>query len=224
MRSVTFLLVCLAGVSSGFQILSASTSASTRTSPLFAVGIGQKYEPKWKKKSTLADEIGDVDLASKGLKGTIPVVFKQGNVTRTTMALAGQPLSDVAIQAGQFIKYGCKKGECGTCQCMMNGKWVRPCTDKVPADLLPGQQLVLQVKVIKNKSKSSGKFYSFKSFIMGFWNNLLGMVGFVKWRKASKKNWLERQEYEELIRVKTLEKRAARLERERLAQLSSFKP
>lgn len=72
----------------------------------------------------------------------------------------------------------------------------------------------VQVKEIKSKAASSGKFYSVRSFLMGFYNNLLGMVGFVKYRRAAKKNWDERQEYEDLIRQKTLEKRAARLARE----------
>ncbi len=93
----------------------------------------------------------------------------------------------------------------------MNGQWIRPCCTFVPADV---SEYKVQVKAIKSKSKSSGKFFSVRSFFMGFWNNLLGMVGFVKYRRAAKKNWEERQEYEELIRQKTLEKRAARLARE----------
>jgi len=80
------------------------------------------YEPKWKKKKTLAEEVGDSIAAGSfsnvGIKGDIPVTFKQGNVTKTTMASVGMPLRDVAIQAGQFIKYGCGKGECGTCEAL----------------------------------------------------------------------------------------------------------
>mmetsp|Transcript_112527 Transcript_112527/g.220556 ORF Transcript_112527/g.220556 Transcript_112527/m.220556 type:complete len:234 (+) Transcript_112527:55-756(+) len=170
---------------------------------------GKGYVPKWTKKSTLADEQGssnDLGFANVGLKGTIPVVFKQGNETRTSMAWAGQPLRDVATQAGQFIKYGCGKGECGTCECMVNGKWIRPCTATVPS-LVSGEELIVQVKAIKTKSKSSGTFFSFRSFIMGFWNNLLGMIGFVKFRKAAKKNWEERKAYEDLVAQKTLEKK-----------------
>ena len=168
-------------------------------------GTGTGYEPQWKKKDT----IGGADLNSKdkGLIGSVSVVFKQGNVTKTTMAIVGQPLSDVASQAGQFIKYGCGKGECGTCEALCNGKWIRPCINTVPADLAPGEDLVIQVKDIKSKTTSSGKFYSARSFFMGFYNNLLGMVGFVKTRKLAKKNWDDRQEYEELIRQKTLEKK-----------------
>lgn len=89
---------------------------------------------------------------------------------------------------------------------MLNGKWVRPCVVTVPATE-QGTELVVQVKQVAAKSKSSGKFFSIKSFIMGFWNNLLGMFGFLRYRKAAKKNWDERREYEELIRQKTLEKK-----------------
>lgn len=169
------------------------------------------YEPKWKKKETLADQNGGIkDFKQIGLKGNVPVIFKQGNETRATVALAGQPLRDVATQADQFIKYGCGKGECGTCECLVNGQWIRPCQTNVPGNLAPGEEYVVQVKEVKNKAVSSGKFYSFRSFIMGFYNNLLGMVGFVKYRRAAKKNWLERQEYEDLIRQKTMQKKIAR--------------
>ena len=82
------------------------------------------YEPKWKKKKTLEEKLLESGEASvitpkdKGIKGNINVVFKQGNETRSTLAMAGQPLRDVATQAGQFIKYGCGKGECGTCEAL----------------------------------------------------------------------------------------------------------
>lgn len=162
------------------------------------------YEPKWKKKKTLAEEAG----TGIGLVGNIPVVFRQGNETRRTLALAGSPLSFAAAQAGQAIRYGCKKGECGTCEALCNGKWIRPCVAVIP-ELPAGEEFVLVVKEIK-KAKSSGKFFSVRSFIMGFYNNLLGMVGFVKQRRAAKKNFQERLELEEMIRKKALEKKNAR--------------
>ena len=171
------------------------------------VTVGQKYVPKWVKKETVGG--ADLDESAKGLKGNIPVVFKQGNSTKRTMGLVGQPLSDVATQANQFIRYGCKKGECGTCECMVDGKWIRPCVETVPA-LAEGEELVLTLKALKSKSTSSGKFYSAKSFVMGFYNNALGMVGFVKTRRQAKKNWEDRVEYERLVQLKTLERKAAR--------------
>lgn len=211
MRSLILLLVVAA--TCAFQ---ASVPARTASSALFVAQVPNAkekgYTPKWTKKETIGG--GDMADDAKGLKGNIPVVFTQGNETRTTMAIVGQPLSDVATQAGQFIKYACKKGECGTCECMSNGKWVRPCVDTVPATQLPGQTLKIKIKAIKSKTTSSGKFYSVKSFFMGFYNNLLGMVGFVKMRREAKQNFADRLEYEELIRTLTLEKRAERIEHE----------
>jgi ferredoxin len=259
-----------------------TTTTTTQSSGLFAVvtstnknkAVAAGYEPKWTKKSTLADKEGDANslgFDKVGLKGTIPVVFRtvktdnsmndlktkkkkkqegaagDDNQTRqqqqpaaasssaptqavavveekTSMAWAGQPIRDVATQAGQYIRYSCGKGECGTCECMINGKWVRPCVDVIPADAgavaTSDQPLVIQVKAVKSKAKSSGKFFSIRSFIMGFWNNLLGMIGFVKFRRAANQNWEERRAYEELVRVRTIEKRMQRLAREAAAAAS----
>ncbi len=206
------------GVSSRWKNLLSSSETylkSRRGKMTVAMAVKAKYDPKWKKQLTLAEQLErdgakTTSAPDAGLIGTIPVVFKQGNSTKSTMALAGQPLSDVASQAGQYIKYGCGKGECGTCEALCNGKWIRPCSTSVPTDLAPGEELTILVKEIKSKSKSSGKFYSIRSFFMGFYNNLLGMVGFVKWRKAAQKNFEERMEYEDLVATRVAEKKAAK--------------
>jgi len=45
---------------------------------------------------------------------------------------------------------------------------------------------------------------------MGFVNNLLGMIGFVKQRRAARKNWEERQEIEDKInQLAEMKRRAA---------------
>eukprot|EP00545_Synedropsis_sp_CCMP1620_P010214 CAMPEP_0119006810 /NCGR_PEP_ID=MMETSP1176-20130426/2554_1 /TAXON_ID=265551 /ORGANISM="Synedropsis recta cf, Strain CCMP1620" /LENGTH=184 /DNA_ID=CAMNT_0006958811 /DNA_START=161 /DNA_END=711 /DNA_ORIENTATION=+ len=155
----------------------ATTKATTTTKTTTTTDAS--YVPKWKKKKTLADDSDGMDFGDKGIKGTVSVVFQQGNATKTTMAMPGQPLRDVATQAGQFIKYGCGKGECGTCEAMCNGKWVRPCKDVVPVDASSSESVVITVKDMASKSTSSGQFFSVKSFFMGFYNNVLGMVGFV---------------------------------------------
>lgn len=168
------------------------------------------YTPKWVKKQNLADTAGGIKslgFENVGLKGTIPVVFKQGNNTVSTKAWAGQPIRDVASQAGQYIQYGCGKGECGTCECMMNGKWVRPCIETIPATSLAEGELILSLKATTAKKTNSGTFFSIRSFLMGFYNNILGMLGFFKFRKRANKNWEERQEYENLIAKKTAEKK-----------------
>jgi len=180
------------------------------TIPLHGIAIGKNYQPKWKKKKTLADESGEPPaFDSVGLTGTVPVLFKMGNETRTTMATVGQPLRDVASQAGQYIKYGCGKGECGACECLSNGQWIRPCTAVVPAnfDVDGSGEYVITVKAVKNKARSSGKFYSVRSFLMGFYNNVLGMAGMVITRRAAKKNYNERMDYEDMVKQKVLEKK-----------------
>lgn len=158
---------------------------------------------------------GTTDLKEAGIQGTIPVVFKQGSEEKRTMANVGDPIRDLASQTGQFIKYGCGKGECGTCEALCNGKYIRPCMAKVPADLAEGEEYVIQVKEVKARSKSSGKFFSVKSFFKGFYNNLLGMVGFVTTRRAAKKNYEERMEFEDLVAKRTREKKEAKLAAEK---------
>ena len=195
LSKVSWIGLAFLGLVSGFQIPSPPSSASSTVAviPSINAPAGARrhsdysimelrstsskkgYEPKWKKKKTLADEMGKPkDLSEVGIKGTVSVVFRQGNETKTTMAMPGHLLRDVASQAGQFIKYGCGKGECGTCECLVNGQWIRPCSTMVPGDIPAGQDYVVQVKDVKNKAKSSGKFFSVRSFLAGFWNNLLG--------------------------------------------------
>eukprot|EP00558_Chaetoceros_sp_UNC1202_P011026 CAMPEP_0197247646 /NCGR_PEP_ID=MMETSP1429-20130617/30542_1 /TAXON_ID=49237 /ORGANISM="Chaetoceros sp., Strain UNC1202" /LENGTH=230 /DNA_ID=CAMNT_0042708603 /DNA_START=157 /DNA_END=849 /DNA_ORIENTATION=+ len=194
----------------------AAPSSPTRGSPLqMAIGIklgrkGKKYEPKWKKRETLADKEANVAPQDKGIVGTIPVVFKCGEATISTLASPGDPIKDIASQAGQYIQYGCGKGECGTCQSMCNGQYIKPCVAVVPGDILAGEEYVIQVAEVKNKAKSSGKFYSVRSFLFGFYNNVLGMYAFVFTRKAANKNFDERMDFETMIAQKAEKKRAAR--------------
>lgn len=88
-------------------------SPTTRVGAISSTAVYVKgYEPKWTKKKTLSEQDGGSsnDFIAKGLKGSVSVVFRQGNATKTTITMPGTPLRDVASQAGQFIKYGCGKG------------------------------------------------------------------------------------------------------------------
>lgn len=184
----------------------------------------ERYVPKWKKKATLAEETGTGDLSAeeKGLAGSVPITFQQGKGDKATFietsGMPGQSLKLVASQAGQYIKYGCGKGECGTCESLCNGKYLRPCVDAVPTDLDLDPEtgkyapMVIQVKGTRAKVVSSGKFYSAKSFVLGFWNNLLGMAGFVRDRRKARKNWQERMDKEDEIKRLTAEKKRRRAE------------
>jgi len=113
--------------STGLRALATSSDATRLAVPVM--------KKKWDRRKTLAETVGgasDQGASAVGLVGTIPVAFEQGNATRTTMAIVGQPLGDVAAQAGQFIKYQCRKGECGTCAVRVDGQWIRTCSVKVP--------------------------------------------------------------------------------------------
>mmetsp|Transcript_3331 Transcript_3331/g.5756 ORF Transcript_3331/g.5756 Transcript_3331/m.5756 type:complete len:239 (-) Transcript_3331:164-880(-) len=229
-RSIAAAVLFLAITCHGFTIpssqalkpLSPLSMSATDTESEKKPAKKERYVPKWKKKATLAEAAGDLSAQDKGLIGAVPITFQQGKGESATFietaAMPGQSLKLVASQAGQYIKYGCGKGECGTCESLCNGKYLRPCVDVVPTDLEPDAEsgeyptLVIQVKGTRAKVVSSGKFYSAKSFILGFWNNLLGMGGFVRDRRKAKKNWQERMSKEEEIKRLTEEKKRKRAE------------
>jgi aerobic-type carbon monoxide dehydrogenase small subunit (CoxS/CutS family) len=97
-------------------------------------------------------------------------------------ASQGEPISAVAERAGVEIKYKCKKGECGTCEVNIDGKWVKSCQTSVPSAPANGGVLQIKVKAVmtKDKVKPSATFFSPKSFVDGFTNNAFGVVGFVQ--------------------------------------------
>merc|ERR1719482_2291085 len=175
----------LFGVAAGFCPAPLSTPACVS----HAQRPVQVVMKDWSKRRTLAETEGgatDKGAEAVGLTGTIPVEFSQGNDTLSTMAIAGQPLSEVAAQAGQYIKYKCGKGECGTCQVRVNGEWVKTCVSRVPAYVEGGGNFDVWVRPSMAKSKKASRFFSVRSFFDGFKNNVLGMVGFVVQGKKSK--------------------------------------
>ena len=103
--------ICSTSLAFDISLLTFKNSYHGTTSLRMAdVGLplpGRNYDPKWKKQKTLAEKNGGPQSFDEiGLDGTIPVLFKEGDKTRTTMAMVGQPIQDVASQAGQYIKYG----------------------------------------------------------------------------------------------------------------------
>ena len=122
----------------------------------------------------------------------------------------------VAAQSGQYIKYQCRKGECGTCEVHANGQAVRMCQTVVPA-LAAGEAYVVEVPLLKSKTKKASRFFSIKSFFAGFKNNLLGMVGFVragrKEKEAFNDRMSEEQRIKELVAAKKAAKAAGNLDR-----------
>lgn len=164
-------------------------------------------------------------------------------------------MAQVAAQAGQFVKYKCKKGECGTCEVRIDGQvcgaamprvprdprcdstvrgvrealaaatakgtgltgkcyrfarqWVRTCVHKVP-HVAKGGELRIFVRPGMVKSKKSTTFFSFTSFLAGFYNNFLGIVGFVSEGIKGKKNFQDRISAEEELKAKVAARKAAK--------------
>jgi len=175
----------------------------------------------WSRRETVAETIGGADeqgAEAVGLTGTIPVQFLQGNDTIKTMAHVGQPLSAVAAQAGQHIKYQCRKGECGTCEVRVDGKWIRTCVSQVPY-VEAGDTYSVFVKGSMKKAKTSARFYSVRSIFAGLKNNVMGMAGFVREGRRSQGRFKERISAEEelmaIVAAKKAAKKAAAAEAEK---------
>jgi len=188
--------------------LTPPASASSHASRVSSVSMKD-----WSRRKTLAETAGgaaDQGASAVGLTGTIPVVFQQGNDTLRTMAIVGQPLSAVAAQAGQYIKYQCGKGECGTCAVRVDGEWIRTCSVKVPFVEEGSEYNVYVRPSMVAKGKKSSRFFSFRSFIAGARNNILGMVGFVREGRKSGNRFNERINAEKVLMAKVAAKKAAK--------------
>ena len=192
-----------------FLLLTSAAGFSSRSRPRHPTLLQAKtLQRKWQTERTkLADDPNTIK--DSGLAGAIQVRFKQGNATKMTRAEVGTPLSEVASQADQFIRYKCKKGECGTCEVQVNGKWVRTCVSTVPyvEDVF---EVTVKPTMMKGQGKAS-KFYSLKSFVMGWYNNILGMVGFVKTSATEGKNFRDRLDGEDEVARLVAERKAKRL-------------
>mmetsp|Transcript_27589 Transcript_27589/g.84663 ORF Transcript_27589/g.84663 Transcript_27589/m.84663 type:complete len:130 (+) Transcript_27589:55-444(+) len=53
-------------------------------------------------------------------------------VGKKVKALPGQKMKDVIRAARAPIKFNCENGECGTCECLVNGRKTRVCQYTVP--------------------------------------------------------------------------------------------
>ena len=191
------------------------TRASRVSTP--SANVAMMAQKTWTHRATLAESgAGAGGSAFEGAAGTVEVVFSQGGANLTTAALPGQPLAAVAMAAGQVVRYQCRKGECGTCEVHANGQAVRTCQTVVPA-LAAGEAYVVEVPLLKSKTKKASRFFSIKSFFAGFKNNLLGMVGFVragrKEKEAFNDRMSEEQRIKELVAAKKAAKAAGNLDR-----------
>jgi len=186
MKAGLVLLACVP-CAVGFFPAQLARSPSSRT-------VDVTMKKTWSRRETLAEKGGgleDKGAEAVGLSGTIPVEFEHSDVKLKTMAMPGQPLSEVASQAGQYIKYKCKKGECGTCEVRVDGQWVRTCVATIPY-VEKGETYKVHVRTSMKQGKKSSRFFSLRSFYDGFKNNVLGMVGFVREGRKSQSAFDER--------------------------------
>ncbi len=71
-------------------------------------------------------------LAFFGPKGDpVDIAIKTFDGTTNAKGVAGQPLVK-AIGSKANIIYGCKSGECGSCEVKLDGRVVRTCVAKLP--------------------------------------------------------------------------------------------
>ena len=120
----------------------------------------------------------------------VEVVFMPSNKAITVDI--GTPLKDVASAADVTINYKCQKGECGTCQVQVEGKWIKTCQTKVLTDMK------VTVKPVKEKPA----FFSPQSLFDGFTNNALGVAGFVLESSKVDDEFKQRMERERILAEK----------------------
>lgn len=136
----------------------------------------------------------------KAISNEVQVEFQPANVFIT--ANVGDKLSEVAEKANVPINYKCRKGECGTCQVFVQGKWIKTCQTTIPPTV-PGTNYAVTVKPFKEKAK----FFSPQSFLDGVINNGLGVVGFVTEAAKVNDEFKERMEREQKLQQKIEEKK-----------------
>ena len=73
----------------------------------------------------------------------------------------------VASQAGQFIAYKCRKGQCGTCQVRVDGQWIKTCQTRVPPAVTSTETgelepFKVEVRGSGGAVKASSRFFSFR--------------------------------------------------------------
>jgi hypothetical protein len=94
---------------------------------------------------------------------------------------------------------------------MVDGKWIRTCQTKIPA-LPKGQTFAVTVRPVPldKRSTAASGFFSPKSFVDGFTNNVLGMVGLVTEGAASDDDFQVRMDRERDLAAKVAAKKAAK--------------
>uniref|UniRef100_A0A0G4FUS8 2Fe-2S ferredoxin-type domain-containing protein n=1 Tax=Chromera velia CCMP2878 TaxID=1169474 RepID=A0A0G4FUS8_9ALVE len=192
---------------------SAASSGRSKIGMIFDLMGKNKDKETDMQSEDITDQRRASPFAGGSNRNAVQVVFS-GGFNTTFEARPGQPLSEVAFAADVYIPYKCRKGECGTCQVMHEGKWIKTCQTKVPS-LRPGEAFEIYVrpagKASAKGSKKPSAFFSPASFMEGVVNNGLGVVGFVSQGLQADGEFDERMEMEKEIEKRLAERKAAKL-------------
>ena len=194
LKSILFVTLCFLSLTQGFFHSAQLQSRKLIKRSSLDMGLGKRIGGIFKRKSddNLApnDEViiksSDEKSKATTLLGNVPIKFTCGDKEVQAWAFEGQPLSDVAASVDVFIRYKCKKGECGTCEVQHNGKWIKTCQTNIP-HVANGESFDIRVREVSasQKGKKPSTFFSPASFVEGVVNNGLGVVGFInEGRKA----------------------------------------
>ena len=69
---------------------------------------------------------------SEGLSGGAKDPIELTICGKKAKALPGQRMKDIIRAARAPIPFNCENGECGTCECLVNGRKTRVCQASVP--------------------------------------------------------------------------------------------
>lgn len=89
---------------------------------------------------------------------------------------------------------------------LIDGKWVHACQTTIPSM----DQFIVNIRPGKVKSKKASGFFSAQSFVDGFTNNALGVVGFVAEGIKEEDNYQVRMDREKELLAKVAAKKAAK--------------
>lgn len=117
------LLVALLFVASAVAF--APRAARPHRAAALNMGLFDGFKDAFKNDETLRPQ------EKYGDKNKVVVTFQPGN--KQVQAVAGQQMKEV-VRAGRMnVKYNCSKGECGTCEILVDGRKARACTTRLPA-------------------------------------------------------------------------------------------
>ena len=79
------------------------------------------------------EEYDKPDRTASGLTGGKKEAIEIKICGKKVKAIPGQRMQDIVRSARAPIKFDCEKGDCGSCESLVNGRKMRICKFKVPS-------------------------------------------------------------------------------------------